>query len=273
MIRRIPPVFKERPWGAEDVGPWFPPRGVRTGEVWFQTEPPLPLLAKFIFTSERLSVQVHPNDAEARERGLENGKTEMWHVLRAKPGATLALGFRMAIDAGQARAAALSGAIVDLLDWAPARAGDTFFVPAGTVHAIGAGLAICEIQQNSDTTFRLFDYGRGRPLHLEDGLAVARLTPREPQPQPRLAAAPWTQVARCEYFVTEIAELETAWMHPASEDEFKLLVVLEGSGRIDGQQYRAGECWLAGPGTEGFAVDPETPTRMLRSGPPRGLVS
>ncbi|MBI5084668.1 MAG: class I mannose-6-phosphate isomerase [Acidobacteria bacterium] len=273
MIRRIPPAFMERPWGVDNLGPWFPPPAARTGEVRFQIEPPLPLLTKLIFTSERLSVQVHPNDAQARELGLENGKTEMWYVICAEPGATLALGFRSAISAEQARAAALSGAILDLLDWIPAHAGDTFLVPAGTVHAIGAGLTICEIQQNSDTTYRLFDYGRGRELHLENGLAVSRLTPGEPQPAPRVTSAPWTEVAACAYFVTEIATLDSVYRHPAAGDEFKLLVVLEGSGRIAGQPYRAGDCWLAEAAAEGFTVEPESPTRVLRSGPGRGLLS
>ena len=141
----------------------------------------MPLLVKFLFTSDRLSVQVHPDDVYARAHGHERGKTEMWHILSAEPGATVALGLREAATGEQVSAAALNGDIVDMLQWIPAQAGDTFFVPSGTIHAIGGGLAICEIQQLSDVTYRLFDYQREpkRPLHLKESLEVATLTPAD----------------------------------------------------------------------------------------------
>ncbi len=171
-------------WGVHQLAPWFADQEKKIGEVWFeQTE--LPLLVKFLFTSENLSVQVHPDDATARERHNSLGKTEMWHILAAQPDAKIAAGFREPISQERMREAALSGEIVDLLAWHEAKAGDTFFIPAGTVHAIGAGLTLCEIQENSDVTYRLYDYGRGRELHLDDGISVssgdrfeARVTPK-----------------------------------------------------------------------------------------------
>src|SRR5262249_46670605 len=138
----------------------------KIGEVWFST-PELPILVKFLFTTENLSVQVHPSG----ECGV--GKTEMWHILRAAEGASIALGFRDTVTPAWARAAAESGEILEMLRWYPVRAGETYFTPAGTVHAIGAGIALCEIQQHSDITYRLYDYGRPRELHLEEGLAVS----------------------------------------------------------------------------------------------------
>ena len=129
----------------------------------------MPLLVKLLFTSDNLSVQVHPGDAYAREHHNSRGKTEMWHILRAEPEAKIALGLRERVTPERLREAAQSGEIMELLNWVPARPGDTFFVPAGTIHAIGGGLALCEMQQHSDITYRLYDYGRPRELHLEHG--------------------------------------------------------------------------------------------------------
>jgi mannose-6-phosphate isomerase len=266
MPRRIPPVFLEKPWGSTHIEPWFTPRPGLTGEVWFQTSPPLSLLTKFIFTTDRLSVQVHPNDRQAQARGLENGKTEMWHVLRAEPDSTIALGFRREVSLEQARAAALSGEIVDLLEWVPARAGDTFFVSAGTVHAIGAGIAICEIQQNSDTTYRLYDYGRGRPLHLDDGFAVSHLHPWRPQPAPQTIDQVWSRLVTADYFATDLGHLDAPCrLQPAGA--YLLLVILEGFGLIGGQPYTAGECWLADALEPCVEIVPAAPTRILRASP------
>jgi mannose-6-phosphate isomerase len=162
----------EKPWGRTDLPG---SEGHRIGEIWFEAPDarPLPLLVKRIFTSEKLSVQVHPDDAQARARGLPNGKSECWFILRAEPGASLGLGFKAPIAKEAMRAAALDGSIEQLMDGKPVRAGDFFYVPAGTVHAIGGGLSLIEVQQQSDTTYRLYDYGRPRELHLEDGIAVA----------------------------------------------------------------------------------------------------
>jgi mannose-6-phosphate isomerase len=177
----------EKPWGKDELPPPFEALsaslgGKRIGEIWFEPPQDLPqLLVKYLFTSEKLSVQVHPSDAQTEAKGLgRQGKEECWLVIGAEPGARLGIGFAGEVDAAAMRAAALDGSIEDLLVWHPVEAGDFFYIPANTVHAIGAGCSIIEIQQNSDITYRLYDYGRPRELHLEDGIGVAR---GEPHPK------------------------------------------------------------------------------------------
>lgn len=223
--RRLDPSARERIWGSKDLSPWFPKPDRRIGEVWFTSDPPPPLLVKFLFTTDKLSVQVHP--------GGPHGKTEMWHVLRAEPGAVVAAGFRETVTADDLRKAALSEAVVDLLRWWPVQAGDTVFIPAGTVHAIGEGLAICEIQQYSDVTYRLYDYGRGRELHLGQGLDVAQLGPH---PGPIRTAQ--ERLVECEYFHT--SRLTVDGERTVSGD---LAAFVDGVGEIDGQPCREGEVW------------------------------
>jgi mannose-6-phosphate isomerase len=180
----LPPVrLVEKPWGRTELpAPFSAPAGRRIGEIWFEPPPALDaLLAKYIFTSEALSVQVHPDDAQARAAGLgRNGKEECWLVIAAEPGAVLGIGFTQALSAAEIDAAARDGSIERLLAWHPVAPGDFFYIPANTVHAIGAGISLIEIQQNSDITFRLYDYGRPRELHLEAGVAVSR---GEPYPE------------------------------------------------------------------------------------------
>lgn len=215
----IEPRFVERVWGSTDLSPWFQADGKKIGEVWF---PGNELLIKFLFTTENLSVQVHPDDDYAARVENSRGKTEMWRVLRAEPGAKLALGFREEVDRDKARKAAADGSIMGMLDWREAHPGDSFLIPAGTVHAIGAGLVIAEIQQNSDITYRLFDYNRGRELHLERGFDVAQ-------------RGPWLPPARSEYFAT--AELERGRVaDPRGAEDY--LVGLD-SGRVWRLDYAA----------------------------------
>lgn len=173
----LPTRMVDKPWGrAELPAPFVSPPGETVGEVWFEPPGELPeLLVKYIFTSEALSVQVHPSEAQVPGEGKE----ECWLVIAADPGAKLAVGFRDEIDADAMRAAALDGSIENLLEWQPVQAGDFFYIPANTVHAIGAGLALIEVQQNSDTTYRLYDYGRPRELHLDSGMAVAQGAPHD----------------------------------------------------------------------------------------------
>src|SRR4051812_7932255 len=169
--------YVEKPWGRTELPAMFdPPAGQRIGEVWYTNGDDLPLLAKYIFTSERLSIQVHPNDEQARARGLAQGKSECWYILDAEPGATLGLGLKREVTSDDLRAAALDGSIEELMDWRPVTAGDFVFVPSGTVHAIGAGISLLEFQQNADVTYRLYDYGRPRELHLDDGIDVSSPT-------------------------------------------------------------------------------------------------
>ncbi len=166
--------FVEKPWGRTELPAIFDaPVGKRIGEVWFTGAADLPLLAKYIFTSERLSIQVHPNDEQARTRGQAQGKSECWMILEAEPGATLGLGLQRDMGKDELRSAALDGSIERLMDWRTVSAGDFIFVPPCTIHAIGAGISLLEFQQNSDVTYRLYDYGRPRELHLDDGIAVA----------------------------------------------------------------------------------------------------
>ena len=173
--------YVEKPWGRTSLPAMFdPPADKRIGEVWFTGGADLPLLAKYIFTSEALSIQVHPNDEQAKERGLASGKTECWYILDAEPDAVLGIGLEHEVAADELRAAALDGSIEQLIEWRPVRRGDFIFVPSGTIHAIGAGISLLEFQQNADVTYRLYDYGRPRELHLDDGVAVSNRAPIDP---------------------------------------------------------------------------------------------
>jgi mannose-6-phosphate isomerase len=180
MAEVLPIRMVEKPWGREVLPPPFTtPAGKRIGEIWFEPPPELPeLLVKYIFTSEALSVQVHPSDAQTEAAGLgRQGKEECWLIIAADPGARIGIGFDSPIGPAALRAAAEDGSIEQLMTWFPVTAGDFFYIPANTVHAIGAGVSLVEIQQNSDITYRLYDYGRPRELHLEQGMAVARGEP------------------------------------------------------------------------------------------------
>jgi mannose-6-phosphate isomerase len=253
---RVAPRFVERVWGSTKLGPWFPDQEEPTGEVWFENGS---LLIKFLFTTEKLSVQVHPDDVyAARHENGSRGKTEMWHILRAAAGASVALGFRERYHRDRVKSAAESGEILDMLDWKPARAGDVYLAPAGTVHALGEGLALCEIQQNSDVTYRMYDYGRGRELHLDQALDVARL---EPYDSP---AAQGGVLARCPYFVTEIMEWRGACsFQPAAHSVDEAVIILEGSGQMANYPYQPGQVWLT-HGRE-FDVQSQSPTTILRT--------
>ena len=180
VTHKLPTQFVEKVWGVSQLPlPFHHPSDEAIGEVWFEPSSELDeLLVKYIFASERLSVQAHPNDEQARAMGLgTTGKSECWVITYAEPGAKIAAGFRETISAAQMRDAALDGSIVDLLVWHEVQPGDVFFIPAGTVHAIGGGVGLIEVQQNSDITFRLFDYGRPRELHLDRGVEIADTAP------------------------------------------------------------------------------------------------
>lgn len=172
----------ERPWGRDDLPLAYHANGRRIGEVWHQhPDARLPVLVKSLFTSEPLSVQVHPDDDAAQQAGLASGKEEWWLVTAAADDAVLGIGLHAPVTAEALRDAALDGSIIDLMEWFPVLTGDFFHIPPGTVHAIGPGVDIIEVQQNADVTYRIFDYGRGRELHLDAGLALARLSPYRPE--------------------------------------------------------------------------------------------
>jgi mannose-6-phosphate isomerase len=251
----------QKPWGRRALPAAFGRRrsDAPVGEIWF--EPPggraLPLLVKYIFTAEKLSVQVHPNDAQAQARGQGNGKSECWYILDAEPGAVIGLGFKAPVDAETLREAALDGSIEELMDWKPARAGDFFHVPPGTVHAIGAGVSLIEVQQHSDITYRLYDYGRPRELHLDDALAVA-----SPLPYPQEQAAR-VQKGRCRTLVTcphfQLEYIGHGGPVERIRERERWVLPLRGTARIHGLTARVGECLLVSPGaslevSEGGAI-------------------
>src|SRR6186713_3344661 len=172
-----------KPWGVLDPSPWSNAGdGTKTiGEIWYErsdsTAVPPSLLLKLLFTSQPLSIQVHPDDVHAQAMGLPNGKTEAWYVLSAAPGAKVAVGLDRRLTQQQLRKAVDDGSISDLVVWQTVSPDDVIYVPAGTIHAIGAGLVVAEIQQRSDATFRLFDHGRQRELHIDSAITVANAGP------------------------------------------------------------------------------------------------
>lgn len=238
---RLTQTSHEKVWGSPHLSPWYPdaPNGQKIGEVWLTQDPPLPLLFKFLFTTEKLSVQVHPDDEKGRLWENSRGKTEMWRILRADPGASIALGFKEELSPERAAEAAKSGEIEHLLRWIEVKPGDMYYVPAGTVHAIGAGLALCEVQQNSDVTYRLFDYGRPRELHLDKGFAVSDLGPY-------LGGA--VTGVQCEYFGVEEFTLNGHLNYSGGRGG-RALLILSGSGQLNGSPMRGGEGWWIPGGT------------------------
>ena len=238
FVVRLTPSFKEKVWGSTRLEPLFPNSQHKIGEVWFEGVDHLRLLIKFLFTTEKLSVQVHPADEYARKHHNSQGKTEMWHVLRAEPGAQIAAGFREKITPQMLREASLSGEIENLLQWFEAAPGDTFFIPAGTVHAIGAGLTLCEIQQHSDVTYRLYDYGRPRELHLDQALDVSNLGPYEARRHPQGEI-----LVSCPYFTTSKLCISDSTRHIPLPHTTEMLVLIDGYATLAGHATVAGDVW------------------------------
>lgn len=240
----------QKPWGRDEIPPFLgDARGKRIGEIWFEhpARDDLPLLVKYILTSEKLSVQVHPSDEEAQDRGHQRGKTECWYVVHAEQGARLGLGLRSPLSPAALRAAALDGSIEHHLDWLPVASHDFFFVPAGTVHAIGAGITLLEIQQNSDVTYRLYDYGRPRELHLADGIAVASSKSGD-QAHYRRAEAE-KNVVLLDNPIFSVARVSQADQVPQSFlTRRRWVMPLQGEAFADLAAASAGECLLVEPG-------------------------
>lgn len=239
----------EKPWGRDVLpAPFVAPPGAKIGEVWFEPPAALPeLLAKYIFTSEALSVQVHPSDAETQAAGLgRQGKEECWLVIDAAPGAKLGIGFTAPLAPAAIRAAALDGSIEQLLAWHPVAPGDFFYIPAGTVHAIGAGVGLIEIQQNSDTTYRLYDYGRPRDLHLDAGIAVARGEPHDPALRRHVPPTGAAQLADGPLFRLDRLDGPPDPATAARYAARALLVLpLDAPATVAGQPIAPGQCALA----------------------------
>jgi mannose-6-phosphate isomerase len=315
---RIEPIFSPRIWGARSLAPLFrekthlaepigeawltgvdcvitsgPYAGKTLGEAWREmpaewrgtrlaSTAHFPLLVKFIFPNNKLSIQVHPDDAYAaahEQAAGGRGKTEMWHAVSAETGARVLIGLvRKADQAGFLKALETQTLEELFIHWR-VQPGDTFFIPAGTPHTIGPGMVLCEVQEYSDLTYRVYDYGRadarGKPreLHIQKALAVIQFgeTAGGKVPQIRLPAQMLHRslLAACRYFATErwknFGTLET---HSVA-DHFDLFVVLTGRGDFTWgggkATYQPGHCWFIPASLGPFVLHPEEPTKILRT--------
>jgi len=215
-------------------------------------KPELPILIKLIDAKTDLSVQVHPDDEYAREHEHDHGKTEMWYVLDAKKNASLVYGFNRDVSPEMVKKGIEKGTIEELLNHVPIRKDDLFFIEAGTVHAIGAGTLVAEIQESSNITYRLYDYnrvdknGKTRPLHIDKGLEVANLnsssSPRQPMRVLKYKNGYASELlTRCKYFQVERLLLNTEGRKMpdfrARSNSFHTLVVIDGCGVIFGEEF------------------------------------
>ncbi len=268
---RLAPWFSERVWGRLDLTPWYDATGTteRVGEAWLTgpeslaetgicagktlaeivaehgtallggvaaaagTKPEFPILVKMLFPEQKLSVQVHPDDEQARALGQPRGKTECWYVLEAEPGAAVALGLKEGSTPERVRSAVADGSMEELMQWLPVSAGDMVFVDAGTVHAIGPGVVLLETQQTSDTTFRLYDYGRPRELHLDEGLRVMKAQTQAGKVAARQMDG-FVRLIEQTYFCVDRYEVKAAGKGPLPAGSAACLVALQGSGVVIG---------------------------------------
>lgn len=325
---RLEPVFHARPWGARSLAPLFPEMtqlaepigetwmtssesrfadgsfvGKSLGQTWHEMPPewvgtearralnahgPFPLLVKFIFAEDKLSVQVHPDDAyAARHESAAGGcgKTEMWYVLSARLGAEVLAGLKPGVTREKFGRAIADGTVAECLEHIPVRAGDAIFIPAGTVHTIGPGLVLCEIQQQSDVTYRVFDYnrrdarGQARALHIEKALEVIRFGKQiggriEPARTER-GGVTATYLAACPYFATEKWEFSGTISAATSQQHFELLIFLEGSGRIEWSMgrdaYAPAQVWMVPSALGEYHLIPGAHTSLLRTYVPGDL--
>jgi len=260
------PIFSERVWGVERLPRWYaqPEAGKPVGEAWLTAETcvvdageyqgvslaemtrrfpeafaggdaaEFPLLVKTLFPREKLSVQVHPNDAQAGALGLGRGKTECWYVLSAEPGAELALGFRGEISNAEDRAAIANGTLEEKLNYLQVKTGDMVFVDAGTVHSIGPGMVILETQEYSDITYRLYDFGRPRELHVDAGLAVTRTSSSAGLVAP-VAMDGFTRLVASDYFLVDRFAAEDAGVALGLSGKMQMLFALGESMSVEGQ--------------------------------------
>jgi mannose-6-phosphate isomerase len=225
-----------KPWGAGDLQPWSNVDGSdrAVGELWFERadkQAPTPaLLLKQLFTSEPLSIQIHPDDTFARAMGVPNGKSEVWYILSARPHAQIGVGLNYQVTPQQLRASIQNGSIAELMHWRAAEKGDVIYVPAGTIRAIGAGIVLAEIQQSSDATFRLFDYGR--QFHEDNGVAVAHPWPFRTLCNPARLTTERTVLVASRHFVLERIELPegSSWALLAEPETWML--VLDGHAAV-----------------------------------------
>jgi mannose-6-phosphate isomerase len=248
VVQRAEKVFVSKPWGRTDLRPWADDASAAgaIGEIWFKRLgdlAPTSLLLKLLFTSQPLSIQVHPDNALAHTLGLSGGKTEAWYILDADSKSECGVGLRHAIAEYDLRSAIHDGSIQDLLNWMPVRPDDFIFVPAGTIHAIGAGVVLAEIQQSSDTTFRLFDYGRGRELHADLSVTASDRQAARPGAKPGHAGAieGGQHLLSCPYFTLELIDLPANAKGYVHSDRETWVLVIEGEASFQHINAKAGD--------------------------------
>ena len=309
------PAFDPRPWGARNLSPIYPNRRFekKIGEAWLtgddckvangpltgQTLAQLsaqyqrelvgdaardprrfPLLLKFLFPHEKLSVQVHPDDEQARRVGQPWGKTECWYVAHAKAGSQIALGLKPGVTVAQLEAAIHEKRAEELLNWLNVYTGDMIYVCGGTVHTLGPGSVIVETQQQSDTTYRLYDYGRPRELHLKEGMAAVKLkvaSGKVVRPAPAQVAGSRNRRAAlvaAPYFVVDMFEMKDAQELSTRDDSGKssvqILVAVEGCGVVEAAGAEAvtlakGDAVAVPASVEKFMVRPQWTLEFLRA--------
>ncbi|HWJ46990.1 MAG TPA: type I phosphomannose isomerase catalytic subunit [Candidatus Udaeobacter sp.] len=308
------PAFDPRPWGTQDLSPIYPNHRFeqKIGESWLTGDEckiangPLqgktlsqlseehqramvgdaardpkrfPLLLKFLFPHEKLSVQVHPDDAQALRVGQPWGKTECWYVAHAKPGAQIALGLKPGVTAAQLEEAIHQNRAEEVLNWINVYAGDMIYVAGGTVHTLGPGSIIIETQQQSDMTYRLYDYGRPRELHLKDGMAAVKenvksgkvLRPAPEQISSKNRRAP---LVSAPYFVVEMFEakdpMQLAVHDDSGRSSAQILVAVEGCGVIEAAGFEPvtlakGDAVVIPASVGDFGVRPQWAVEFLRA--------
>jgi len=315
---RIEPTFSPRIWGARSLVPLYPDKtslpepigeawltdvncriatGVFAGktlaEAWrempvewrgtkFSEPTDFPLLVKFIFPTDKLSIQVHPDDAYAavhEKAAGGHGKTEMWHAVSAEPGARLLAGLKPGATKEMLRQAMNSAKLEELFQSYEVHAGDTFFIPAGTPHTIGPGMILCEVQQYSDLTYRVYDYGRvdahGKPreLHIEKALAVMNFSSsgtRKVRGLPFGAASGQDLLlVACKHFAAERWTFESSFSSLSHLTHFDLLAVLSGRGTLHSDAgmsgYSPGQCWFIPASLGTFACQATEPTSLIHA--------
>jgi mannose-6-phosphate isomerase len=262
-IEHAPVQAVRKPWGVADLNPWSRIDGSEDaiGELWFQrvdkNAPSSALLLKLLFTSEPLSIQVHPDDEFARSIGLPNGKTEAWYVLAATPDARVAVGLKRHLTPRELRASIRDGSIASLTQWRPVVKDEIILIPAGTIHAIGAGIVLAEIQQRSDATFRLFDYGRQRQLHEDSAVAASHAGPVETQAAPRHLTAARTILVASPHFVLERVDLPANSIWALNADRETWILVIAGDARIGLTNASVGDAVFAEADRAGIEVGPD----------------
>jgi mannose-6-phosphate isomerase len=278
--------FASGPFAGRKLGEVWPEMATEWAGTRADRSRPFPILVKFIFADEKLSVQVHPDDeyAARHERAAGGrGKTEMWYALRARPGAEVLVGLKSGVTRGDFKRAIAEGTAEDYLERVPLHAGDAVFVPAGTAHTIGPGLVLCEIQEDSDLTYRVYDYdrrdakGHARELHVEKALEVIRFGEQfggkiEPV-RTQEAGAEKSHFVSCRYFETSRWDFSAPVLMGSTQEHFDLLIFLEGTGTIrwerESGEYGPAQVWMIPAGLGVYQVAPEARTSVLRTYVPR----